>query len=56
VAKYEYTEYFEKEVFRKRPYLKKAWCVDVLENAARSRKSTIDIASGRRFQKWGAVT
>jgi hypothetical protein len=31
-AEYKYTEYFEKEVLRKRPYLKKEWCIDVIEN------------------------
>jgi hypothetical protein len=36
VADYRYTDYFEKEVLRKRPYLKKEWCVYVLENAVRS--------------------
>ena len=30
--KYKFTEYFENEVLRKRPYIKKEWCVGVLEN------------------------
>lgn len=33
MARYKFTEYFEKEVLRKRPYLKKEWCIRVLENA-----------------------
>ena len=36
MAEYKYTEYFEKEVLRKRPYLKKEWCIYVVENAVRS--------------------
>jgi hypothetical protein len=33
---YAYTEYFEKKVLVKRPYLRKEWCVYVIENAVRS--------------------
>ncbi len=29
---YKFTEYFEKEVLRKRPYLKKEWCIKVIKN------------------------
>lgn len=29
---YAFTAYFELEVLRKRPYLKKEWCIRVLEN------------------------
>jgi len=36
VADYKFTEYFDKEVLRKRPYLKKEWCIWVLENPMRS--------------------
>jgi len=27
-----FTEYFEKEVLGKRPYLKKEWCIKVIKN------------------------
>ena len=27
---YKFTEYFEKEVLRKRPNLKKEWCIDIV--------------------------
>ena len=33
MAQYKYTPYFENEVLRKRPYLKKEWCIRVIENA-----------------------
>jgi hypothetical protein len=29
---YKFTEYFEKEVLRKRPYIKKEWCIAILKN------------------------
>ncbi len=32
MSEYNYTEYFENEVLRKRPYLKKEWCIRVIEN------------------------
>jgi len=32
MSEYYYTEYFEKEVLRKRAYLKKEWCIQVIEN------------------------
>ncbi len=33
---YRYTDYFENEVLRKRPYLRKDWCIYVIENAEAS--------------------
>ena len=38
MGKYKYTEYFEKEVLRKRPYIKKEWCIQVLENPLKVEK------------------
>ncbi|HTG59204.1 MAG TPA: hypothetical protein VMG63_07325 [Terriglobia bacterium] len=38
MAAYGFTEYFEKEVLRKRPYLKKEWCIRVLKNPIRSER------------------
>lgn len=32
VTKYKLTAYFENEVLRKRPYLKKEWCIQIIEN------------------------
>jgi len=31
-----FTEYFESQVLRKRPYIKKEWCVAVVQNPLRS--------------------
>lgn len=36
MPEYRYTNYFEQDVLRKRPYLKREWCVYVIEHAVRS--------------------
>ena len=36
MAEYKFTAYFERQVLRKRSYLKKEWCIYVIENAIRS--------------------
>ena len=36
MPEYKFTEYFENEVLRKRPYLKKEWCIRVLQEPLRS--------------------
>ena len=50
MAKYRFTEYFEREVLRKRPYLKKEWCIRVLDNPIRSEPQATD-----RYRFWGEV-
>jgi hypothetical protein len=50
VAEYRFTEYFEKEVLRKRPYLKKEWCIRVLENPLKSESQ-----GGNRYRFWGKI-
>ncbi len=35
MGEYQYTSYFENEVLRKRPYLKKEWRIFVIENSIR---------------------
>jgi hypothetical protein len=47
---YKFTNYFEKEVLRKRPYIKKEWCIQVLENPLR-----VEMQEGNRFRFWGIV-
>jgi len=47
---YKFTKYFEKEVLRKRPYIKKEWCIRVLENPIR-----VEQQEGNRFRFWGMV-
>jgi hypothetical protein len=50
MPEYHFTEYFENEVLRKRPYLKKEWCIYVLENAVRSEPQ-----EQNRYRFWAAV-
>ena len=47
---YKFTDYFEKEVLRKRPYIKKEWCIQVLENPIR-----VEEQESNRFRFWGIV-
>ena len=50
MADYRFTEYFEKEVLRKRFYLKKEWCMRVLDNPSRSEQQ-----EGNRHRFWGLI-
>lgn len=45
-----FTEYFETEVLRKRPYLKREWCVAVVENPLRSEPQ-----EHNRLRFWAAI-
>ncbi|MBN1391548.1 MAG: hypothetical protein JW947_01955 [Sedimentisphaerales bacterium] len=47
---YRFTKYFEKEVLRKRPYIKKEWCIAVLENPIKVEKQ-----EDNRFKFWGVI-
>ena len=47
---YRYTEYFEKQVLRKRPYLKKQWCARVIENPIHMERQ-----ENNRFRFWGKI-
>ena len=49
-AEYKFTEYFEKEVLRKRPYLRKEWCVRVVEKPVKMEPQV-----GNRFRFWGII-
>jgi hypothetical protein len=50
MTKYSYTDYFENEVLRKRPYLRKEWCIDVIENPVR-----VEPQEHNRFRFWAQV-
>ncbi len=47
---HKFTPYFENEVLRKRAYIKKEWCIDVLENPLR-----IEAQEGNRYLFLGKV-
>jgi len=48
--RYRFTEYFEKEVLRKRPYIKKEWCIAVLEKPLK-----VERQEDNRFRFWGRI-
>ena len=50
VRKYEFTAYFENEVLRKRSYLKKEWCIRIIENPIR-----VEVQGDNRVRFWGRV-
>jgi len=50
MAEYKFSEYFEKEVLRKRPYLKREWCIRVIERPIR-----VEAQEHNRFRFWGAI-
>ena len=50
MPEYKYTDYFENEVLRKRPYIKKEWCVYVMENAVKSEPQ-----EHNRYRFWAAL-
>jgi hypothetical protein len=50
MQKYKFTSYFESEVLRKRPYIKKEWCIQVIENPMKS-----EAQENNRFRFWGII-
>jgi hypothetical protein len=50
MSKYKFTSYFENEVLRKRPYIKKEWCVQVIENPIK-----VEMQENNRFRFWGKI-
>jgi hypothetical protein len=48
VDEYKFTRYFENEVLRKRPYIKKEWCIRVIENAVK-----VELQENNRFKVLG---
>ena len=50
MPEYKFTVYFENEVLRKRNYLKKEWCIRVIENPIH-----IEVQGDNRVRFWGKV-
>ncbi len=50
MSDYAFTDYFEKEVLRKRPYLKKEWCIRVIQNPLK-----VEPQEHNRFRLWGMI-
>ena len=47
---FSFTDYFEREVLRKRPYLRRKWCIAVVERPIRVQRQEND-----RYRYWAAV-
>lgn len=50
MREFQFTDYFENEVLRKRPYLCKEWCVRVVEHPMR-----MESQEGNRYRFWGEI-
>ena len=50
MTNYRFTVYFENEVLHKRTYLKKEWCIRVVENPLK-----VHAQSPNRFRFWGII-
>ncbi len=47
---FKFTPYFENEVVRKRPYIKKEWCINIIKNPIRIEKQEFN-----RYRFWGKI-
>ncbi len=47
---YKFTSYFEKEVLRKRSYLKKEWCIRVVNSPVK-----VEIQENNRYRFWAQI-
>ncbi len=51
MREYRFTEYFEQQVLRKRPSLRREWCIAVLEHPLR-----LERQQDNRLRFWGVVS
>jgi hypothetical protein len=47
---YKFTPYFENKILHKRPYLRKEWCIRVIENPIK-----VEPQEDNRFRFWGKI-
>ena len=50
MAEFKFTPYFENEVLRKRPQIKKEWCIRVIEDPIK-----VEPQENNRFRFWGEI-
>jgi hypothetical protein len=50
MPEYKFTDYFENEILRKRPYIKRQWCIYVIENPIK-----VERQEKNRYRFWGQV-
>ena len=51
MAEYKFTDFFEQKVLPKRPYIKKEWCIYVIEHAVRTEPQ-----EHNRFRFWAPIS
>ena len=47
---FRFTDYFEEEVLRKRPYISKEWCIRVVQSPVRKERQEMN-----RWRFWAAI-
>jgi len=50
MPEYKFTDYFENEVLRKRPYIKKEWCIRIIEHPVK-----VQVQENNRYRFWGLI-
>lgn len=50
MRRYSFTPYFERKILRERPYIRREWCIRVLEEPIR-----VERQEDNRYRFWGAV-
>ena len=50
MPEYRFTDYFEREVLRKRPYLQREWCIRVVQHPVRSERQ-----EDNRWRFWAPI-
>jgi len=50
MAEYRFTGYFKNEVLRKRPYIRKEWCIRVIRKPLK-----VDVEGNKRVRFWGVI-
>ncbi len=50
MVKYKFTPYFENIVLKKRDYLKKEWCINIVKNPLK-----VEVQDNGRVRFWGVV-
>ena len=50
MGEYRFTDYFDREVLRKRPYLRREWCIAIIERPTR-----VESQENIRYRFWDPV-
>ncbi len=50
MSTYGFTDYFEREVLRKRPYVQREWCIRIVSNPLRAEPQ-----GDNRWRFWGRI-